>query len=115
VPVLQHDNFRQKEVLEMIIRKLGEWPASSRRNPFDELERLRRQMDRFLDGHMLGDLPGASFAGVFPLTNLSEDKDAYYVRAELPGIKADALDISITGNSLAISGERDMILPKVKM
>jgi HSP20 family protein len=89
----------------MIIRKLGEWPASSRRNPFDEVERLRRQMDRFLDGYA-GDEGGASFAGVFPLTNLSEDKDAYYVRAELPGIKADALDISITGNSLSISGER---------
>ena len=45
-------------------------------------------------------------AGVFPLVNLTEDKDGYYVRAELPGLKADELDISATGNTLSISGER---------
>lgn len=42
----------------------------------------------------------------FPLTNLSEDKDNYYVRAELPGVKGDELDIQVTGKNLAISGER---------
>jgi HSP20 family protein len=45
-------------------------------------------------------------AGVFPLINVSEDKDAFYVRAELPGIKAEDLDISVTGESLSIGGER---------
>jgi HSP20 family protein len=45
-------------------------------------------------------------AGVFPLVNLTEDKDNYYVRAELPGVKGDELDIQITANNLSISGER---------
>jgi len=45
-------------------------------------------------------------AGVFPLINLTEDKDKYYVRAELPGVKGDELDIQVTDNNLAISGER---------
>jgi HSP20 family protein len=45
-------------------------------------------------------------AGVFPLINLTEDKDKYYVRAELPGVKGDELDIQVTGKNLAISGER---------
>jgi HSP20 family protein len=45
-------------------------------------------------------------AGVFPLINLTEDKDNYYVRAELPGVKSDELDVQVTGNNLAISGER---------
>jgi HSP20 family protein len=45
-------------------------------------------------------------AGVFPLVNLTEDKDGYYVRAELPGVKADELDIHVTANNLSISGER---------
>jgi HSP20 family protein len=45
-------------------------------------------------------------AGVFPLMNVTEDKDNYYLRAELPGIKADELDMSATGDSLSISGER---------
>jgi HSP20 family protein len=46
------------------------------------------------------------FAGVFPLVNVTEDKDTFYVRAELPGIKAEELDLSVTGNNLTIAGER---------
>ena len=45
-------------------------------------------------------------AGVFPLTNVTEDKDNFYVRAELPGIKSDELDIQVTANGISISGER---------
>jgi HSP20 family protein len=45
-------------------------------------------------------------ARVFPALNLTEDKDKYHVRAELPGIKADALDIQVVGRNLTISGER---------
>ena len=89
----------------MMIRRLGEWPAFNRRNPFEELERMRSNMDRLLASYG-GDMPGASYAGVFPLANLSEDKDAYYIRAEMPGIKANELDISLTGSTLSISGER---------
>jgi HSP20 family protein len=37
---------------------------------------------------------------------LTEDADNYYVRAELPGVKADELDIQVTANNLSISGER---------
>lgn len=44
----------------MIIRKLGEWPTLKWRSPFEELERMRRQMDRFLGSHA-ADLPGATF------------------------------------------------------
>jgi len=40
------------------------------------------------------------------LTNITENKDSYYVRAELPGLNTGDLDISVTGNNLAISGER---------
>jgi HSP20 family protein len=40
--------------------------------------------------------------------NVTEDKDSYYVRAELPGIKAEDLDISVTEDSLSVSGERKL-------
>jgi len=57
--------------------------------------------------HVFDDAPQQRVsAGVFPLTNLTEDKNNYYVRAELPGVKGDELDIQVTGNNLAISGER---------
>jgi HSP20 family protein len=58
----------------------------------------------------MGDFGGRFFsmptAGVFPLVNLTEDKNGYYVRAELPGLTAGELNISVTGNSLSISGQR---------
>lgn len=84
----------------MIVRRLTGWPTWHWRSPFDELERMRRQMDRLSEG-----LRGP-IAGVFPLVNVTEDSDSYYCRAELPGTKADDLDISVTGNSLSIAGER---------
>lgn len=78
------------------------------RGAFGELERMRQDMDRLMEG-----LGGRSFrlptAGVFPLINLTEDKDGYYVRAELPGLKADELNISVTGNTLSVSGERKIV------
>jgi HSP20 family protein len=63
---------------------------------------MRQQLDQMFD-----DTPQQrGSAGVFPLTNLTEDKDKYYVRAELPGVKGDEIEIQITGKNLAISGER---------
>jgi HSP20 family protein len=89
----------------MIVKRLPDWPAWEWKSPFEEMEWMRRQMDRILNTAR-GDYAAAPSAGVFPLTNISEDADAYYVRAELPGIKSDDLEISITGNKLTISGER---------
>jgi len=45
-------------------------------------------------------------AGVFPLTNVTEDNNNYYVRSELPGIKSDELDIQVTSNGINIAGQR---------
>lgn len=41
-----------------------------------------------------------------PLTDIAEDKDNYYLKADLPGIKKDDVKISYTNDSLSISGER---------
>ena len=86
----------------MIYRRFFNVPTWSVRSPWDELHRMRRQLEQMFD-----DAPHQkATAGVFPLINLTEDKDKYHVRAELPGVKVDELDIQVTGNNLAISGER---------
>ena len=88
----------------MLIRRIPGWPRYWR-SPFEELERMQRHMD-----WLTGSLGRAAFqepgAGVFPLMNVTEDQDGFYARAELPGIDAKDLDISITADSLSISGER---------
>ena len=86
----------------MIYRRFFNIPSWKFRSPWEELDRMRQQLDQLF-------YPTSSQsagAGVFPLINLTEDKDNYFVRAELPGVNADALDIQVTGNNLAISGER---------
>jgi HSP20 family protein len=66
---------------------------------------MRREMDRLFEG-LTGGTSREPAAGVFPLTNVTEDSNNYYIRAELPGIKAKELDISVTGEGISISGER---------
>lgn len=89
----------------MLLRRIFNTPPSYR-DPFAELDRMRREMD-MLTGNIFRH-PGqqAFSAGVFPAVNLTEDKDHYYVRAELPGVTANALDIQATGKTISISGER---------
>ena len=89
----------------MILRRLSNLPRWDWRDPFEELERMRRQMDRLFEG-LSGRLLSEPTAGVFPLANVTESGDTYYVRAELPGVKSEDMDISVTGTSLSISGER---------
>ena len=88
----------------MIYRRLYNVPTWQFRSPFGELERMRQQMERLFEDVMAPHQ--RTQAGVFPLTNLTEDKDNYYIRAELPGVSGDELNIQITANNLAISGER---------
>jgi HSP20 family protein len=91
----------------MIIRRFSDWPTWDWRSPFDQLERMRRDLDR-LAGDFSGNVFKLPTAGVFPLLNVTEDQNNYYVRAELPGVKTDELDISVTGETLTLSGERKL-------
>ncbi len=75
------------------------------RNPFNELDKIKREMDALREG-LSGGQWREAFAGVFPLMNVTEDKNNYYVRAELPGIPSNELDISVTGDTLSVSGEK---------
>lgn len=90
----------------MIYRRLFGYPTWKVRSSFEELERMRQQMERLYEDARAPFQP--SHAGVFPLINLTEDVNNYYIRAELPGVKADELDIQVTSNNLAISGERKL-------
>jgi HSP20 family protein len=89
--------------MTMLIRRFYEWPSES--TAFSELSRMRSEMES-LFGRLAESLPTGFGSGVFPLINVTEDNDRLYVRAELPGVKANDLELSATGNSLSIGGER---------
>ena len=88
----------------MILRRIN-YPLYNLRSTFEELERMRNDMSR-LSAQATGASIPATTAGVFPLVNLTEDNNCYYVRAELPGLKAKELNIAAAGQNLTISGER---------
>ncbi|SPD73353.1 Hsp20/alpha crystallin family protein [uncultured Desulfobacterium sp.] len=89
----------------MLLRRFSDWPGYGLSSPFDEIDRIRREMDRLSAGLGRG-VFSQPRAGVFPLMNITDRGDAYVVRAELPGMKADEIEISITRDTLALSGER---------
>ncbi|UCE51482.1 MAG: Hsp20/alpha crystallin family protein [Desulfobacterales bacterium] len=89
----------------MIIKRMLDFPNYGWRSAFDELERMRQDMDR-LFGQVAGRAYWPTHAGVFPLVNVTEDKDHFYIRGEIPGMKSQEINISATGRNLTISGER---------
>ncbi|MDM8554027.1 Hsp20/alpha crystallin family protein [Desulfococcaceae bacterium HSG7] len=89
----------------MLYRTSFSPPAWRYKNPFEEFENVRQKME-----NLFGTLSNRSYksmgAGVFPAVNLTEDQGCYYVRAEIPGVKNDDLELNITDSTLTIGGER---------
>ncbi len=72
-----------------------------------EFDRMRRDMARLQDAMTRGFFR-ESAPRMFPLVNIAQDKDRLYVRAELPGVNASDLDVSVKDNSICISGKREL-------
>jgi HSP20 family protein len=93
----------------MLFKRVLDYPNYGWRSAFDELERMRRDMDRFM-AQSSGRAYWPAHAGVFPLVNVSEDKDHFYIRSEMPGMQSEDINISATGKNMTISGERKIAL-----
>jgi len=75
-------------------------------SPFSELDRMRREMDRLFQELVASPAFAFSRAGVFPPVNVTQDKDNYYIRAELPGVKPEDLEVTANRNTVSIAGKR---------
>jgi HSP20 family protein len=81
--------------------ELTTWPG------FGRLTDLRDEIDRLFEVP-LTELARSSqlLSGWTPALDVYEDKDNIYVRAELPGMKKEEIDLSLHDGTLSISGER---------
>ena len=75
--------------------------------PIGELSSFRGEMDRFWD-KFFGERP---FVRAFseewaPSVDISETEDKFLVKAELPGLEAKDVSVSISGDILTIKGEK---------
>jgi HSP20 family protein len=77
------------------------WPS------FGRLTSLRDEIDRLFEAP-LAELVRTSqlLSGWTPALDVYEDKDNVYVKAELPGMKREDIDLSLHDGTLSISGER---------
>jgi len=72
------------------------------------LTRLHGDIDDLFDSFFRGlDRPFAGYKA-WPAIDVAEEEDAIVVRAEVPGCKAEDIDISVYGNTLTISGEKKL-------
>lgn len=81
-------------------------------DPFRDLERIQSEMNRLFEG--LGSVPerhsGSSLTQGgrlwSPSVDVAETETEIVLRAEVPGMKQDEIDIELTGDTLTLRGER---------
>jgi HSP20 family protein len=77
-----------------------------RTNPFDELFTLRRAVDRLFDDDVFHPRTWRTVTlGAEPALDITTTADELVVKASLAGWKPEDVDITLTGNTLTISGE----------
>jgi len=90
-----------------IVRRSPEWERRfSRWDPFHMMEALTgldvlRPFERTLAPMLESQM---TFA---PTVDVKETKDSYVFKADVPGLKEEELDISVSGNQLVLSGKRE--------
>jgi HSP20 family protein len=80
--------------------------ALERWDPFREAVSLRDAMNTLLQESFIrpGGIGGAGDQATLPI-DVSETEDAFVVKASMPGVKPDDVQITIQGDTLSIRGE----------
>jgi len=90
-------------------RSLAPW------RPFGELGRMEREMERMFEdffGRRVRPLwperwwPAAGVEIAAPAVDIYEEKDDIIVKAELPGMEKDNIEVNLSDNFLTIKGEK---------
>jgi len=79
-------------------RELIRWPGR-------DFPSLRKELDRLFEGFGL-DIPFAAEGEWAPAMDITENQDAYTVKAELPGMDPKEIDVQVIGDILTVRGER---------
>lgn len=90
-----------KNVVRWQRPEMALWPG------FGRLTDLRDEIDRLFESPLSTLAHGAGMlSGWTPTLDLYEEKDSFVVKAELPGMKREEIDVSLHEGTLSISGER---------
>jgi HSP20 family protein len=82
-------------------RDVGDW------SPANQLGRLRNQINRLFEFPFETELGVTSSLEAWsPTIDVFENKDNVTVKAEIPGMRKEDIDVSVEGNIVSICGER---------
>jgi len=76
--------------------------------PFEGLSRLHSRINDLFDESISRGrtVPSATTGVWLPPVDILESKDAYLIRAELPGMKKEDFNLEVNDGTLTLSGER---------
>lgn len=75
-------------------------------DPFREMMQLQREMNRLFDQMTTGDRGSESGYSFMPAAEIHETPEEIKLKVEVPGIEANDLDVKVTAEAVAITGER---------
>lgn len=85
---------------------------TNRAYPFTQLrDEVDKLMGEFLNGPATAMPRAWAAVRAFPAINLWEEGDQLFAEAELPGLKSEDVDISVSGDELTLSGRRPDVPP----
>lgn len=87
-----------------------DWPLTSRWSPLRDLDRMQRDLDRLFGRVTMGGDGGRQEAIAVtewaPLVDITEDDKEYLIKAELPELKKEDVQVRVEKGTLILSGER---------
>jgi len=92
-------NLNHMSIIRYQVPQLSNWSS------FDRLSSLRDEVNRLFDFSWPSRDSGL-FSGWSPALDVFDDKDNLVVKAELPGLKKEEINVSIHDGVLTLSGER---------
>ena len=79
--------------------------SMSRWEPFKEMMTLRQAMDRLFEDSFVRAPRGLDGANTYLPLDICTTKDAIVIRASVPGVKPDEVEITVEGSTVTIRGE----------
>jgi HSP20 family protein len=80
--------------------------ALIRWEPFREIDSLQREMNRLFDSLAPSENSGGRSIDFIPAAEMHETPHTVELRLEVPGLEAKDLDVRVTEQAVAVSGER---------
>ena len=83
----------------------------ARFEPWSYVDLLHRDLDRFAARRVASNSDHSPVTDWVPAVDIVEENDRFVLRADVPGVSPEDIDVSMDAGVLSVSGERHAIAP----